>query len=65
MKRKSRDWDFTLELSCHAGCPTGNVFDISLEVVLKIILIYSNQKMSNKKQLKRGMALQKGDNNEK
>jgi hypothetical protein len=65
-----------LELSCHAGCPTGNVFDISLgsygnvfdislEVVLKIILIYSNQKMSNKKQLKRGMALQKGDNNEK
>ena len=43
----------------------GNVFDISLEVVLKIILIYSNQKMSNKKQLKKGMALQKGDNNEK
>jgi hypothetical protein len=23
MKRKSRDWDLTLELSCHAGCPTG------------------------------------------
>jgi hypothetical protein len=22
MKRKSRDWDLTLELSCHAGCPT-------------------------------------------
>jgi hypothetical protein len=21
MKRKSRDWDLTLELSCHAGCP--------------------------------------------
>jgi hypothetical protein len=22
MKQKSRDWDLTLELSCHAGCPT-------------------------------------------
>jgi hypothetical protein len=22
MKRKSRDWDSTLELSRHAGCPT-------------------------------------------
>ena len=22
MKRKSRDWDLTLELSCHGGCPT-------------------------------------------
>jgi hypothetical protein len=22
MKRKSRDLDLTLELSCHAGCPT-------------------------------------------
>jgi hypothetical protein len=27
MKRKSRDWDLTLELSCHAGCPTETVFD--------------------------------------
>ena len=24
MKRKSRDWDLTLELSCHAGCPTAS-----------------------------------------
>jgi hypothetical protein len=24
MKRESRDWDLTLELSCHAGCPTVN-----------------------------------------
>ena len=26
MKRKSRDWDLTLELSCHAGCPTVLLF---------------------------------------
>ena len=25
MKRKSRDWELTLELSCHAGCPTAAV----------------------------------------
>jgi hypothetical protein len=24
--RKSRDWDLTLELSCHAGCPTVQIF---------------------------------------
>ena len=31
MKRKSRDWDLTLELSCHAGCPTGRVTIIDNE----------------------------------
>ena len=25
MKRKSRDWDLTMELSCHAGCPTDDL----------------------------------------
>ena len=31
MKRKSRDWDLTLELSCHAGCPTvGRFYSIGM-----------------------------------
>jgi hypothetical protein len=34
MKRKSRDWDLTLELSCHAGCPTG---DYTLNTILPSI----------------------------
>jgi hypothetical protein len=46
MKRKSRDWDLTLELSCHAGCPT----EIGLfrKVSLHIPVCYRFPVMSSK-----------------
>jgi hypothetical protein len=34
MKRKSRDWDLTLELSCHAGCPTALAYYLVVKVVV-------------------------------
>jgi hypothetical protein len=34
MKRKSRDWDLTLELSCHAGCPTVKFYLLTISIFI-------------------------------
>jgi hypothetical protein len=47
MKRKSRDWDLTLELPCHADFPTVNgrrtpKAHIAFRRILKIYNVYNN-----------------------